>query len=346
MNPAIELFRGIAAWMVLTSHYAYLFTSERTILNFLWTGVDFFFVISGFVFAKNIYNGNFALIPYFIRRFCRIYPLYFFSLLLYYLVVADTPDKIIIFIKHLFFLQTTSSIPETFFFNAAYWSLPVEVEFYLCLPLLAILTAKYKQFILLLLIFFLFIKLGLAYYSTPILQPNNYTILAFHLPGLLIEFLVGTLLYKIYQYYQKVELNKYSHILLIMTSLLLLYGLSHFFVENGDVGIEQHILFKAYFNFFCAIAYAILLFPFFFLIKIQQTKIVKLCMIMGNLSYGVYLFHNLIPHLFAQIGYTLTGGFAYFVYLMIVIIMSLLLFYTLEEPFRRLGKNWSRYLVK
>lgn len=58
MHPAIELFRGIAAFMVLTSHYAYFFTSELSFLNFLQTGVDLFFIISGFVFAPLILSGN------------------------------------------------------------------------------------------------------------------------------------------------------------------------------------------------------------------------------------------------------------------------------------------------
>lgn len=342
MNPAIELFRGIAAWMVLTSHYAYLFTSDRTLLNFLWTGVDFFFVISGFVFAKNIYSTHFSIKAYFIRRFFRIYPLYFLSLLLYYIIIPDNGEKLLIFIKHLLFLQTTSSIQETFFFNPAYWSLPVEVEFYLFLPILAMLTDRYRSFILFLFFSFVLLKAVLAWYATPVLQPNVYTILTFHLPGLLIEFLVGTLLYKIYIDYQKISLTWYHYILPLCVSLSLLYGLSQFFIIYGDEGIEHHLVFKAYFNFLCAISYGILLFPFLFIINEKRTKIIKISLIMGQLSYGMYLFHNLIPHFFAHLNYSFTGTTAYLLYLSIVITMSLLFFHVLEEPCRQLGKKLSK----
>lgn len=154
MHPSIELFRGIAAWMVLTMHYAYFLTPEPSFLAFLWTGVDFFFVISGFVFGRAIYAGNLAVLPFLIRRFFRIYPLYFCSLILYYWFSADHPDKFSFFINHLF-LHTTHSVEEAFFFNPAYWSLPVEMEFYLLVPLLALVAARYKYFILILFISFL-----------------------------------------------------------------------------------------------------------------------------------------------------------------------------------------------
>ena len=138
MNPAIELFRGIAALMVLTSHYAYFFTSELSFLNFLQTGVDLFFIISGFVFAPVIYSGKIAVTPYLIRRFFRIYPLYLVSLLLYYGFAPIDPQKFTFFINHLFFLHTTHSVEELNFFNIAYWTLPIEAEFYLLVPFLVI----------------------------------------------------------------------------------------------------------------------------------------------------------------------------------------------------------------
>lgn len=34
MHPSIELFRGIAAWLVLTTHYAHFLIPERSFLNF------------------------------------------------------------------------------------------------------------------------------------------------------------------------------------------------------------------------------------------------------------------------------------------------------------------------
>ena len=85
MNPIIELYRGIAALMVMLCHYrSIVFGDERNLLSFLWTGVDLFFVISGFVFAPHITNAKIKLNSFFIRRFFRIYPLYFLSLWIYF----------------------------------------------------------------------------------------------------------------------------------------------------------------------------------------------------------------------------------------------------------------------
>ncbi|MGQ9658741.1 MAG: acyltransferase family protein, partial [Thermochromatium sp.] len=85
--------------------------------------------------------GGFAIRPYTIRRVFRLYPLYLVSLPLYYLIAPESPDKPFYLLKHLVFLGTTSGAHEAFFFNPAYWSLPVEVEYYLLLPLLAAIVA-------------------------------------------------------------------------------------------------------------------------------------------------------------------------------------------------------------
>ncbi|MEX2365217.1 MAG: hypothetical protein WD601_01335, partial [Pseudohongiellaceae bacterium] len=63
--------------MVLVTHYARFITSAGSGLDFLWTGVDLFFVISGFVFAPMVFGEKVAIGPYLVRRFFRIYPLYF-----------------------------------------------------------------------------------------------------------------------------------------------------------------------------------------------------------------------------------------------------------------------------
>ncbi|WP_069472740.1 acyltransferase family protein [Candidatus Marithrix sp. Canyon 246] len=208
MHPAIELFRGIAALMVLTYHYAFFLMPESKTLNFLGTGVDLFFVISGFVFAPIIYSGKIAIKPYLIRRFFRIYPLYFFSLLLYYGFAPDDPQKFAFFIDHLFFLQTTSSIQEAMFFNGVTWTIPIEIEFYLLVPFLAFLTVRNINTIYIVLILAIVLKTILIMTSTEVSNPNLSTILSFHLPGFLNEFMIGVLLFSIYDKYKHQKIPK------------------------------------------------------------------------------------------------------------------------------------------
>lgn len=99
----LELFRGTAAIMVMVCHYAFMLTEGITLLTFMWTGVDLFFVISGFVFARFILSKNIEFAPFIIRRFFRIYPLYIASLILYFLITADHQNKIEYFVNHMFF---------------------------------------------------------------------------------------------------------------------------------------------------------------------------------------------------------------------------------------------------
>lgn len=249
MHPAIELFRGIAAFMVLTSHYAYFFTSELSFLNFLQTGVDLFFIISGFVFAPLILSGNIAIKPYLIRRFFRIYPLYFFSLLLYYGFAPDDPQKFTFFIDHLFFLHTTHSVEELNFFNTAYWTLPIEAEFYLLVPFLVIASVKNKYFLGKIFIFAILLKTILSF-QTDFSNLNLSAILNAHLPGFLIEFLLGILLFKLYAKYKDKKIPLIFHLLIIIAAIILLYGLNLFFLSHDIEQITNgNLLFKSYFRF-------------------------------------------------------------------------------------------------
>jgi len=346
MHPSIELFRGIAAWMVLTMHYAYFLTPEPSFLAFLWTGVDFFFVISGFVFGRAIYAGNLAVLPFLIRRFFRIYPLYFCSLILYYWFSADHPDKFSFFINHLFFLHTTHSVEEAFFFNPAYWSLPVEMEFYLLVPLLALVAARYKYFILILFISFLLFRIVIVLNPSELLTPYLSTVLSVHLPGILIEFMLGVLLFKLYLKYQNKKIPLVYHVLIMTIAITLLLALSLFLTWYGDEGIHDNFFLKIYFNFLCALGYSILLFPFLMIIKAKQSFLNSSCLFMGNISYGVYVFHNLIPLIMKQLGIQLSGFLGYFLCSFAVVILALVFYYAVENPSRLFGRKLSKKLVR
>lgn len=339
----IEFARGIAAFMVLTCHYAYLITEERTVLNFLWTGVDLFFVISGFVFAKLIFSSQVNVIAFFIKRFFRIYPLYFVSLIIYFLLSGNNPAKVNYFIHHIFFLHTTNSKEEAFFFNPAFWSLPVEIEFYLFIPILIFFLKKCKKLLFNLLIFSILLKLFLHSNSAhPAI--NTYDILDVHLIGLLPEFLIGIYLYqfvissKSYSKSTLMKLNLISACLgIVLISILAMY-----FVRNGDNGLRANILIGGWYNFACAFGYAFILFP---LASIDQGKLSKtfhdIFIFIGSVSYPVYLLHNAAPRLFQAIGVDMSGIGLFIACTTLTIIVSIFLHNYIEEPFRIYGRNLS-----
>ncbi|MBK6295652.1 MAG: acyltransferase [Rhodoferax sp.] len=141
-DPVIEALRGFAALMVVATHYAYMLSSQPKAWGFASTGVDLFFVLSGYVFAPYFFGRKLSVWPHLIRRFFRLYPLYVAALLLYVALKLPDGGAWRHFGVHLFMGHTLRSTEVAFYYNPAFWSLPVEVEYYLLLPLLVWLVAR------------------------------------------------------------------------------------------------------------------------------------------------------------------------------------------------------------
>lgn len=58
---SVELLRGMAALLVVVSHYQHLAGMDFGILRFAFSGVDLFFVLSGFVFAPYLFGRKICL---------------------------------------------------------------------------------------------------------------------------------------------------------------------------------------------------------------------------------------------------------------------------------------------
>jgi peptidoglycan/LPS O-acetylase OafA/YrhL len=132
----IELLRGVAALMVLLAHYQLQFAGRPAWLGFSQTGVDLFFVLSGFVFGPWLFGRRVDLLPHLLRRLFHIYPLYLVALAAYVALHWAQGQPPLYLLDHVFMLHTLSRDVAQHY-NAAFWSLPVEVEFYLLLPLLS-----------------------------------------------------------------------------------------------------------------------------------------------------------------------------------------------------------------
>jgi peptidoglycan/LPS O-acetylase OafA/YrhL len=162
--PELDGLRGLAILLVLVFHYfagpaqpapgSWLALAVRPLL-YAWSGVDLFFVLSGFLIGGILIDqrasGNYFRVFYF-RRACRILPLYYAWLLIYFalrLMFQSAPWDTLL--SHQFrdpgltlwpyglFLQNFSMSAAGEFGPAwlgATWSLAVEEQFYLVLPLL------------------------------------------------------------------------------------------------------------------------------------------------------------------------------------------------------------------
>jgi peptidoglycan/LPS O-acetylase OafA/YrhL len=119
---SLDGLRGLAILMVMLFHFGQF--------RFGWTGVDLFFVLSGFLItgilldtrdAQNYFGA------FYMRRLLRIAPLYYFSLLVIFF--AFRPEGLP---WYALYAQNwlSLSIPEATHF----WSLAVEEQFYLVWP--------------------------------------------------------------------------------------------------------------------------------------------------------------------------------------------------------------------
>lgn len=331
----IELCRGLAAIMVMLFHYAYLLTEERTLLNFFVTGVDLFFVISGFVFSRYLQEGITHYAAFYMRRFFRLYPLYFISLIFYFLLTGDNQDKILYFIKHLFFLGTTASLEEAYFFNIPYWTLPVEIEFYLLIPVIAWLFKKRPSIVAFVIIaFFTCVLLSIYKETTPV---NIFYTASVHLPGYILEFLIGAGVYQL-TLSPKVTANRHGlSLLLLLMFVGSFWYLSHSMITQ-TVSYSQldHL---GIFRLLCALSYGALLGVLALQSPLIEKLPNKLVLGIGGISYPLYLFHLGVLTAIHKTLPTLQSSnlflFAFFLSLFVAYILHKLI----EKPFIELAKR-------
>lgn len=155
--------RGLAISLVLVFHYVHTSLQDVTpgtplaylkqALSFTWSGVDLFFVLSGFLIGGILLDhresGNYFRVFY-MRRVCRIFPLYYLHLALFVLLIAFGAGQL----PGLNALFDISGLPlwsyATFTQNIVMasksvmgsdwlgvtWTLAIEEQFYLVLPLI------------------------------------------------------------------------------------------------------------------------------------------------------------------------------------------------------------------
>ena len=155
----LDGLRGLAILFVVVWHYvACLFTPPPGTLAYqlviplriAWSGVDLFFVLSGFLIGGILLDARTSprfFTTFYMRRFHRIFPLYYAWLAIFYVVQATPIGKhdLQSLFNHDFPAWCYPLYLQNFFmsirqrFGAGWlgvtWSLAVEEQFYLLLPL-------------------------------------------------------------------------------------------------------------------------------------------------------------------------------------------------------------------
>lgn len=146
---SLDGFRTIAVLGVLWAHiwmfldapsYKLINLDIAKIFSFFGTGVDLFFVISGFcmylMYVSKADNNTTDFIKYIIKRWLRIAPAFYFAVFIYGFIYSGY--SLLNFnyneaLKYLFFLKIFFKGTE---YGPHFWSLCTEWHFYLILPLI------------------------------------------------------------------------------------------------------------------------------------------------------------------------------------------------------------------
>ena len=146
---SLDGLRALAVLLVICDHWRFewVTTSSRVpplvaklpVFHWGWTGVDLFFVLSGFFIGKQLWaelrrTGTIRVGAFVLRRGLRIWPLYYTMLLVFLLAGSVHAPK----------------LPDWFMFSnyvptlyARSWSLATEEQFYLTVPLLMLAISRY-----------------------------------------------------------------------------------------------------------------------------------------------------------------------------------------------------------
>ncbi len=324
-DNCFDFIRYYLSFVVVFAHFAIL-----TGMNYRWIttsteAVRGFFILSGFLVFYSYINKP-QLSSYVSKRIKRIFPPYFFIVLLCcmvgvfvttmsakdYLTSAHFFKYLIANLSFLNFIEPT--LPGVFTdnpitaVNGSLWTMKVELLLYATVPIAFYLIKKYNKLVILISIFlfsFLYVELfGYLYEKT---GKGIYIILQRQVGGQLIYFYAGTFILIYFDKFQK-------YIKYIFPIALILY-----------IFKDYHILLDTL-KPFC-LASIIIGFAYNF-------KYLNFLKKYDNVAYGVYLFHY--PVIQIVVNYKI-HEYNYYLALVLVIIVTLLLcifsWHFIEKPF-------------
>ncbi len=356
----IDGLRAIAILLVISFHYVnnqLLHDTSKLgkffclATSFGWVGVDLFFVLSGFligsILISNKHRKNYFS-TFYIRRFVRIIPSYYL-LLIVFIIIINIP-----IFKANYFVSGNNVIPTWSYFLMLHnifmgklnnmgndsmsitWSIGIEEQFYLIIPLIVYYVKKHWLPILLI-VFIILANFFRYAYAAPNVWIPAYVLLPCRMDaisfGVLIAWING-------RYNINIFANKhFKYILLIMFSCILLCAF--LYLKYKDIGVIRHSLFALFFA--CAIIIALAK-PSSFYGKILANKALNW---IGKISYSLYLFHYLMMGIFNVVAATYfanTGIYAIFTTiaaLTFTFLFSWLLYNYIEKPTIAFGKKFN-----
>lgn len=328
----IEAWRGLAAWLVVYAHFQSLAGIDLPLLRFAFSGVDLFFALSGLVFAPYFAGKPLDLRTFAVRRLFRIYPAYLAALALYAALKWQAGGPMDYLWQHALLVHLQSR-EMAFHYNPAFWSLPVEVEFYAALPLLAGWSSKGRWHLPALLAGAILLRLVLGHASDPASQNLAY-LWQHHLPGMGVEFLAGVMAGRLS--HRLAESGwRWFWLLAGVTGWL---GLATVFAAQGDAGLNSGWL-RGQIGWLAATCFAVMLAASAGKWRHAPGWLIRLGLWGGRLSYGTYLLHIAVLRMVEPRLHELGHACATILACALTLAGAWLLYRLWEEPWRRFGRQ-------
>jgi len=327
---SIQALRGLAAILVMLFHYGISLNLNpenklAILLSHGWSGVDMFFIISGFIAAYTVSidaKGLRASVEYLLKRLIRIVPLY------YIVTILNAGHSIESFIemgKSLLFTPIGGLPPDGLgpLYGGARvgqgWTLNYEMYFYLVVAV-SMMFGRAKWFFTTAFII-LVMLIPLSFFGTP----ENYGFSGFYFSHqyvnlmtnpIVLEFIFGVIIFFIY----KNMSDKTSQIwwIAIVASVLYfftnLYSPFYFSSRISAWGIPSAILIIALLK----------------LEKMTKIRFSNAALHLGKISFSVYLLHEGIHSILSKIIKHLSGNENFYSHISArVILFSLSIIFTI-----------------
>ena len=362
----LDNLRAIAIIFVLLFHYNRWVEHPAWFpkaFQFGWTGVDLFFVLSGFLISSQLFaqikkEGTFSMKEFYIKRFFRILPIYFFVLTFYFLVPFFSNDfgKGQVLAPLWKFLTFTLNLGTDYAHARSFgmvWSLCVEEHFYLLLPvtlLLLLKTGWFRRASLLMLILFaagFLIRLLLWYKVAPFQNTGvafKYLwVETIYLPTYcrLDGLLVGVAIAALYNYLPALfsSFSKFANGM-IVSGIVIMISAYFLFGNNYNFSRTLFGFPVVSIGFGCMVLGAIM--PQSFLYHWKSAVMTK----MAELSYALYLIHMIVilctQTYFAKLGLPKDSSLVFVLSMIFCIALALLLHYSIEKPFMKMRKRFIK----
>lgn len=295
----LDGFRFIFIALVLLEHWlpyaVFKYTKCGTI------GVNLFFVLSGFLLGEILLEQKAKATPagtiikhFFIRRALRIFPLYFFVIIIY--SIFFTSGNIFLwnatYTTNILECIDLHRVPEEF---THLWSLCVEEQFYLIFPFIIVFIPR--GYFLKIFIAAIVIAFGwrLIAVTTPALQsdPNRWSS---RFPVAAFDALFGGGLLAYFKVHHYIRTCKFFSLRILPVLLFSLIATALFLTIQQDAfWTDLFLRLVSTFIGMIALGYAVTIgYKGLFKRFLENSKIAY----MGRISYGIYLFHPFIQELY------------------------------------------------